>query len=64
MKELLAIIMTLACCVSLMACSTGGTTPETTRPSQAQRSNKPSADNATQANNTARSPIKKNAWTN
>ena len=52
MKKLLAIILALACCLSLVACSSGETPPETTVPSQAQQSTKPSADRATQATNT------------
>ena len=52
MKKLLAIILTLACCLSLVACATGETSPETTRGSQAQQSTKPSSSNTTQATNT------------
>ena len=52
MKKLLAIILALACCLSLMACSTGETTPGTTESSQTQPPTKPSADSATQAPNT------------
>ena len=51
MKKLLAIILALACCLSLMACSTGETIPETTESSQTQQSSKPSADSATQETN-------------
>lgn len=51
MKKLLAIILALACSLSLMACSTGETIPETTESSQTQQSSKPSADSATQATN-------------
>ena len=51
MKKLLAIILALACCLSLMACSTDGTTQETTESSQTQLSTKPSADSATQETN-------------
>ena len=52
MKKLLAIILALACCLSLMACSTSGPIPETTGGSQTQLPTKPSADSATQATNT------------
>ena len=51
MKKLLVIILALACSLSLAACSAGDTTPETTEPSQAQQSTKPSADSATQETN-------------
>ena len=44
MKKLLAIILVLACCLSLMACSSDETIPETTDPSQAHQSTKPTAD--------------------
>ena len=53
MKKLLAIILALACCLSLMACSTGETVPETTEPSQVQQSVKPPSDNTTQVTNAA-----------
>ena len=52
MKKLLAIILALACCLSLMACSTSGPIPETTGSSQTQLPTKPSADSAMQATNT------------
>lgn len=51
MKKLLAIILALACILSLSACSTGETIPETTELSQMQQSTKPSADSATQETN-------------
>ena len=56
MKTLLAIILALACCLSLMACSSGATILGTTETSQTQQSTKPSADNATQATSTATQP--------
>ena len=49
MKKLLAIILALACCLSLVACSSGETIPETTEPSQMQQTTKASANKATQA---------------
>lgn len=51
MKKLLAIILALACCLSLVACSTGETIPETTASSQTQQSTKPTSGNETQAPN-------------
>ena len=52
MKKLLAIILALACCLSLLACSSDETIPGTTEPSQTQQPTKPSADNsATQETN-------------
>ena len=56
MKKLLAIILALACCLSLMACSTGETIPETTESSQTQQSTKPSADSAPQETNKPNQP--------
>ena len=56
MKKLLAIILVLACCLSLMACSSGETILETTVPSQAQQSTKPSTDSETQETNTPTQP--------
>lgn len=56
MKKLLAIILVLACCLSLMACSSDETIPETTVPSQAQQSTKPSTDSETQETNTPTQP--------
>ena len=52
MKKLLAIILALACAMSVAACSAGETIPETTGGSQAQQSTKPSSSNTTQAPNT------------
>ena len=49
MKKLFAIILLLACCLPLMACSADETIPETTTPSQVQQSTKPSPDSATRA---------------
>ena len=51
MKKLLAIILMLACCLSLVACSSGETILRTTEPSQVQQPTKPAADSATQATN-------------
>lgn len=48
MRKLLAIILALVRCLSLMACSSDETIMGTTAPSQAQQSTKPSADSATQ----------------
>lgn len=53
MRKLLAIILVLACCLSLAACSSGETAPETTEHSQTQQSTKPTSDSATQATNAA-----------
>ena len=53
MKKLLAIILALVCCLSLVACSSGETIPETTEPSQVQQSVKPSSDNTPQVTNAA-----------
>ena len=49
MKKLFAIILALACCLALMACSTGETIPETTESTQAQQSTRPTADNSSNA---------------
>ena len=53
MKKLLAIILALACCLSLVACSSGETIPETTESSLTQQSTKPPSGNTTQATNAA-----------
>ena len=49
MKKLFAIILSLACCLSLVACSLGETVPEKTEPLQTQQSTKLFPDSATQA---------------
>ena len=51
MRKLLAIILALVYCLPLMACSSDETIMQTTAPSQAQQSTKPSADSATQETN-------------
>lgn len=52
MRKLFAIILTLACILSLAACSTGETIPETAKSPQTQEPAKPSVDSATEAANT------------
>lgn len=49
MKKLIGIILVLACCLSLIACSSGATNPGKTESSQVQQPAKPSANKATQA---------------
>ena len=44
MKKLLATILALACCLALMACSSGELILETTESTQAQQTTKPTAD--------------------
>ena len=56
MKKLLAIILALACCLSLVACSSGEAIPETTEPSQAQQSSEPTSANTTQETNKPTQP--------
>ena len=52
MKKLLSIILALVCTLSVVACSTGETIPETTKSPQTQEPAKPSVDSATEAANT------------
>ena len=52
MKKLFAIILTLVCTLSMAACSSGETTPETTESSQTHQSSKPTSDSEAQATNT------------
>lgn len=56
MKKLLAFILALVCCLSLMACSAGETVPGTTEPSQAQQSSKPISDGEKQETNQPTQP--------
>lgn len=52
MKKLFAIILALVCTLSMAACSSGETAPETTESSQIHQSTKPTSDSEAQATNT------------